>query len=176
MNLNTFGKELSSTSAYVLSRIFPMTSNLSRKSSIVAMKSTGSPTSLMDLDKIFSRHARRAPFVSPSKDSFRAFQAATPWPMQLSSLLSCARTMMFADPSQMKNNTEKRLVVGLLESLMFVRWFRAWCLAEDVEHLNRVQTHCLTHSPLPTRGSRPCLDTFRCCQVLGEEQWSKSPP
>ena len=175
-NSKSFGKELSSTSAYVSSRIFfPMSSNLSHMSSIVAMKSTGSPPGFIDLEKSMSRHARRVTLVLPSKRRFRAFQAAARSPTQPSSLLSCARTVMCVDPSVMKNRTEDRCCRSSSKP-------HVGSLVEGKVPRRGREVSPTRGDPLfdvfnpPTRGNRPRLCNCRCWQVLGEERGRMSPP
>ena len=127
--------------ARVVEDLLPISSDLNRKASIVGMKSTGSPPGFMDLEKRFSRHARRTCFVLPSKRSFRAFQAAAPSLTQLSSLLSCARTVMCTDPSVMKNRTEKRLLLAFFEASCSFTGSGQGAPAEDVKHLQRMKIH-----------------------------------
>ena len=104
-----------------------------------------------------------------SKRTFRAFQAAAPSPTQPSSLFSCARTVMCAYPSVMKNGTENRLV------LTFSNPHVRSLFQGKVPHRGR-DVNCLTHSPPPTPGNWPRLCTCPCCYVHGENQWRKSPP
>ena len=126
----------------------------------------------MDLEKSFSRHARRASFVLPSKRFFREFQAAAPSPTQPTSWLSCARTVICADRSVMTTRRENRLLLALFEaSCSFA------CSGQCAESRTPMRGDPLHDaSPPPTHGDRPGICTCRCCHLLGEKQWRKSPP
>ena len=66
----------------------------------------GSRPARIALVECFSRHDRLAPFVFPSKRSFKDFRAATPSPKQPCSVLSCARTVIYEEPSVKKTKME----------------------------------------------------------------------
>ena len=172
MNSNSFGKELSSTSEHhvgvrVVEGLLPHVLQPQPKVAHCSDEVNWVAIWFHGRGEKFPRHARRAFFVLPSTRSFRVLQAATPSPTQPSSLLSCARTVMCADPSVMKNRTENRLLLA---------FFQASRSFEDVKHFQRVEAHCLTHFPPVTCGNRSRLCTCRCCQVLDEKKWRKSPP
>ena len=93
-------------SVRIIENFLPYVREDSRRSSIFVMKSVGSLPVRIALEKSFSRHARLSSFVIPSKRSFKDFQAATPSPKQPCSVLSCARTAIFAEPSVKKNKME----------------------------------------------------------------------
>ena len=129
----------------------------------------------MDLEKIFSRHARRASFVLPSKLLLEGVSGG-------SSVAHAAQLLPLVRPRGdvrrsfgHEEQDGKQIDIGLLPSLTFVRWFGASCPVEDVKRLQRVATHCLMH-PHPPLAEVGRFCTCRCCQMLDEKLWRKSPP
>ena len=143
MSSNSFGKGFKSRSAYVSSRISsPISARRSRRSSIFAMKSVGSLPARIAMEKSFSRRARMASFVFPSRNSIT--QAA----------LFRALVRPHGDIRRTFSQKEQdriNVVVCRLPGSHSIRvgLLRARCSVKDFMHFPRIQTEGLAYFSPP---------------------------